>query len=403
MSHVVFVGPPTVGHINPTLPVVEELVARQHRVSYVTGPRTTDAAERSGAHAIELPLVVHDETEPGAGFSAAALATTLNRLVDDVRDVAPTLVDILRDDPPDIVCHDALSFIGPCLAAMFQVPEVRLTPHLADNEHFSVAVAMAEHGFDPRHPAMAFFAHNVAKLVEELWPAGIAPADTPPSLVFIPKRFQIAGETFGDDVRFVGPSLPSGAGGDLTWQPRYEGTSPLVYIALGTIMHNRPEFFSLCIDTFAGSEWQVAMAVGDHVHRKAFDDAPPNFDIRPFFPQRTVLKYAQAFVSHAGMNSVMEAVRERVPIIGVPQTAEGAVNAQRVEELSLGCVLKMAELTPDGLLKTVRRTARDLHVRHGLSVMAQELVAGGGAAAGADVIEDQILGRFGSVNPASDD
>lgn len=394
MSHIVFVGPPTVGHINPTLPVVEELLARRHRVSYVTGPLTTELVEWSGARAIELPLAVHDETGVGAGFSAAALATTLNRLVDDIRDLAPSLIQILRDDPPDIVCHDALSFIGPCLAAMFQVPEVKLVPHMAENEHFSMAAAMAEHGFDPRHSAMAFFGENVAKLVGELWPEGVAPAEAPKCLVFIPKRFQIAGETFGDDVRFVGPSLPSHADDDLAWRPAYEDAAPLVYIALGTVVHNRPEFYRLCEDAFAGSEWRVAMAVGDHVDPETFASAPSNFDVRPFFPQTTVLKYAQVFVSHAGMNSVMEAVRERVPIIGVPQTAEGAVNAHRVEELSIGCTLTMAELTPAELLRTVRRTAQDLRIRHSLSVLARELLAGGGAVAGADVIEDELHRPF---------
>lgn len=38
-KHFAFVAPPAFGHVNPTLPLVEELVSRGHRVSYATGPR----------------------------------------------------------------------------------------------------------------------------------------------------------------------------------------------------------------------------------------------------------------------------------------------------------------------------------------------------------------------------
>jgi len=42
-KHLVFVVTPGHGHVNPTLPLVEELVARGHRVTYVTGARLLPA------------------------------------------------------------------------------------------------------------------------------------------------------------------------------------------------------------------------------------------------------------------------------------------------------------------------------------------------------------------------
>lgn len=48
--HLAFAGRDGAGHINPTLPVVAELVRRGHRVTYAAG-----AVERAGARHLPLP------------------------------------------------------------------------------------------------------------------------------------------------------------------------------------------------------------------------------------------------------------------------------------------------------------------------------------------------------------
>ena len=392
MSHVVFLTPPTTGHTNPVLPLVEELRSRGHRVSFATGPATSSAVRGAGARAIELPLEVHDATAGDEGFSTRALAGTLNRLVDDVRTVAPALVAALEADRPDLICYDDLFFVGPLLGGRFSVPSVKLVPHFADNEHFSLAAHMVPHGFDLAEPFMAAFAENVMRLAGEWMPASApaAPGTPDPSLVFIPQWFQYEGESFGKNVSFLGPcALPGGTDGG--WRPSGR-VDPLVYISLGTVMTDRPEFFKLCMEAFGDGPWQVAMSTGRHVGAEVLPPAPSNFEIRPFFPQREVLGYAQAFVTHAGMNSVMEALSDRVPMVMVPQTMEGAVNARRVEELGFGRVLDRGTVTAENLSEAVRQVAGDLRIRHALARAAAGLHTGGGAAAGADVIERLLAG-----------
>jgi len=45
-----------------------------------------------------------------------------------------------------------------------------------------------------------------------------------------------------------------------------------------------------------------------------------------------VLRHARAFLSHAGMNSTMEALHYGVPLVALPQMPEQAANADRVVE-----------------------------------------------------------------------
>lgn len=379
--------PPTIGHVNPTLGLVEELLSRGHRVTYVTGPATSAAVRSVGADVIELPLTVHDARRGAAGFSTAELAGTLNRLVDDIRQVAPELFDTVAQDPPDVVCHDALSFIGPALVARCGVPDVLLVPHLAENEQVSMAARMVPFGFVPTEPAMARFGLNAMNLAAELGTEPPRPDAPPLTLVFLPRRFQIDGDTFGDHVRFIGPTLPS-TRLQQDWRPA-DPRRPLLYIALGTIMNDRPDFFRLCVAAFADGPWQVAMAVGELTDPAAFA-VPPHFDVRPSFPQPAVLRHAGAFVTHAGMNSVLEAAAAGVPMIAVPQTPEGALNAARLAELALGRVTDPAGLTAEGLRALVDATANDPAIAHGLTEMSGALRTAGGAAAGADAIERRI-------------
>jgi len=57
--HLAFVGLPAHGHVNPTLPLVAELVRRGWRVSYATGERFRADVEKAGA-----TLVPHRRSRP---------------------------------------------------------------------------------------------------------------------------------------------------------------------------------------------------------------------------------------------------------------------------------------------------------------------------------------------------
>ncbi|MDQ1624321.1 MAG: hypothetical protein QOH19_2739 [Actinomycetota bacterium] len=50
----------------------------------------------------------------------------------------------------------------------------------------------------------------------------------------------------------------------------------------------------------------------------------------------SVLRHADVFLSHAGMNSTMEALCFGVPLVTFPLRPEQEATARRVEELGLG-------------------------------------------------------------------
>ena len=105
---------------------------------------------------------------------------------------------------------------------------------------------------------------------------------------------------------------------------------------MGTVNNDMLPFYKNCISAFKETDYQVIMSVGDKVSIKDFGKLPENISVFPQVDQIAVLQKADAFISHAGMNSVSESLYFGVPLVLLPQTAEQKGVAQRVSDLGAG-------------------------------------------------------------------
>jgi MGT family glycosyltransferase len=141
----------------------------------------------------------------------------------------------------------------------------------------------------------------------------------------------------------------------------------------------------LCLEAFAGTDWRVLLSVGERVDAALLN--APNVEVRSWVAQREVLRHASVFVSHAGMNSLMDALAERVPVVALPLTAEQALNAERLTEVGAGRMGDLGSLTATGLRDLVERTVTDIGVTNVLSRDFGARTSTGGARRAADVVE----------------
>ncbi|EJZ08473.1 MGT family glycosyltransferase [Mycolicibacterium vaccae ATCC 25954] len=217
---------------------------------------------------------------------------------------------------------------------------------------------------------------NAARLLQS------AGADA--QLVFLPREFQYAGDTFGPPYVFVGPCLTDRPS-DGDWEPPADRATVLV--SLGTAYHDRPDIFRACVAAFADTPWHVVLAIGNTVDAGDLGTVPPHIEVHSAVPQLKVLPHAAAFVSHAGMGSTMESLAFGVPIVAVPQMTEQQANADRIAELGLGLRLSPAEVTAEALRAAVHEVTVSAQVAANLRDMQDRIGAAGGARAAADVIE----------------
>jgi len=381
--HLAFVGLPAHGHVNPTLPLVAELVRRGWRVSYATGERFRADVEKAGATLVPTPP--QPAAPPPSVTGPAVFASFLQRILTDARASLPVLTAHFRADPPRAVCFDALGLAGRILAAHTEAADVALVPSFATNEHSSPFAR----GATATPPEVLSVIREMTDLaaahgVELQRGVGLlAPASL--NIVFVPREFQPGGDTFDARFRFVGPS-PADREDDPGWAPPDE---PVLFVSLGTAFNDRPGFYRTCLEAFA-DRLPVAMAVGQHVRLDDLGPVPANVDVRPWFPQPAVLRHAGAFISHAGMGSTMEALYYGVPLVCVPQMIEQEVNAGRVAELGLGVRLDARHLTAADLRAAVATVTSDLALRAALGRMQVAIRSAGGAVAAADAVEAHL-------------
>ncbi|MER5886564.1 macrolide family glycosyltransferase [Streptomyces sp. NPDC001941] len=389
-SHIAFFNFPAIGHVNPTLGLVEELVKRGHRVTCTVTRHFVPAVESIGAEAVVYESVFGDfyrspytaEANAGEGLRCLREATSL------VEQVGP----FYERNVPDVIVHDFMAWGAKLYAAKHGIPAVRLFPSYAWNEKFSIQAKfpLAEYT-DPQVMEM------VGQLTALLPEFGL-PADPMAFLqeigdlgiVFMPRAFHYDGETFDERFVFAGPCL-----GDRShqghWQPA--GDRPVLLVSLGTAATGWPEFFSTAVEAFRDSEWDVVIAVGDHLDPAELGELPAHIDVRRHVPQLDVLGHARVFVTHGGMNSTMESLHHGVPMVVVPQMNEQRANGLRVDELGLGRHLAKEDVTARSLREAVDAVAGDAAVTGRVSELSTAMRATDGPTIAADAVEAHLAAR----------
>lgn len=398
MAHIAFFVIPDAGHVNPTLGVVCELVARGHRVSYAITGEFAERVVAAGARHVDYTTTMMSYFGAGpaapAGaerFSTADIVHVHRGRLEETVAILPGLATAFAGDTPDVVVYSPACWTGRLLAGRWQVPAIRSVSTFAANAQWSLGHGYA--AFDSARPEVAALCGAVQRLLvrvkANLGLEEFFADDAGPAIVYIPRAFQYAGDSFSEDTHFVGPCVDRRVRPAHSWAPPDDGR-PVLLVSLGTIFNDRLEFFRTCVEAFAGLPWNVILAVGDRVDPSGLGDLPPNVRAHRMIPQLEVLGAASVFVTHAGMRSVMESLHCGVPMVTIPQMPEQRANADRVVELGLGVRLDSEGLDPRTLRAAVESMSADDGVRRRIAQMRRRLQEAGGGARAANVIESML-------------
>ncbi|MDI1463172.1 glycosyltransferase [Catellatospora sp. KI3] len=387
--HIAFFNVPALGHLFPTLGVVRELVRRGHLVSYTATPDREAYVRAAGARVVPYRSTRPGDTDPDLRAPAREehVGRSMLNFLTEAEATLPQFEPAFAADPPDLVLFDRIAFAGHLLALAHGVPSIQLWPMMVSAPQWSIGEVVH---IDGTHPTLAEFAVRADKFLAERGLAEHGPQlfltpQVAHHLAFFPREFQYAGDMFGAGYSFVGPCTVPRAG-DQPWHPPADG-SPVALVSLGTLNNRWPDFYRLVFEAFADTPWHVVLPVGRRLDPADLGPAPANVSVVATVPQLAVLAHAKVFVSHAGMGGLMEGVQAGVPQVAIARTLEQDVNAARVADTGIGAVLDVRTLTPGELRATVDRVAADPQVAAGVAAMRAHVLAAGGAARAADVIE----------------
>ena len=337
MSKIVFFCIPAHGHTNPTLGVVRELVKRGHQVWYYSYEMMREKIE--GAGAIFIPCDQYDGEMKLSKAEGAKigkdLALSTRVLVDTTLALDEIVCRHMAEIKPDCIVADSMAVWGKAAAKKLGIPFVSSTTTFAFNKESSKVMKQSLSDLF----RMIFAMPKVNKQIKRLQNAGypvksildiIANDENTDTIVYTSPQFQPCADTFGEKYAFVGPILRE------TTNEIPKNKPKLVYISMGTVNNDMLTLYRKCIKAFADKDIQVIISAGQNTDISKLGKLPENIGVYHSVDQIAVLKKADAFVTHCGMNSVSDGLYFGVPLVMLPVTSEQKGVCERVLQLGAG-------------------------------------------------------------------
>jgi len=123
MPKALFYNVPGHGHINPSLPLVAELVRRGHQLIYFATENYRTAIEATGA-AFRPYTSVDDDYFDARGLSGSVPRKVAYELITTAGEILPALLENARAEQPDYVMFDTMCPWGVLLARILGLPAV---------------------------------------------------------------------------------------------------------------------------------------------------------------------------------------------------------------------------------------------------------------------------------------
>ncbi|MEK7328316.1 MAG: macrolide family glycosyltransferase, partial [Chloroflexota bacterium] len=393
MSTAIFFNIPAHGHTNPTLPLVKELVRRGERVIYYNAEPFRAKVEETGA-----AFRAYDMGDKfGIGHGADSPLDAMARIMSAAEAVIPAVLDEVRAEQPDYIIYDSMCVWGKQIARILERPAVcSCSIFFVGAKNFAAlprdrAMFSNTFGQAPHAARWLWQSWNAARRIKKRY--GVEsptpfdffgnPGDL--TLVYTSRYFQLGGELFDGAFKFVGPSIaPRDDHSDFPFD--WLDGGPVIYVSLGTIFNDRPDFFRACLEAFGGARYRVVMAIGNKVAADSLGAIPDNFLLRPHVPQLEILPRVSLFITHGGMNSATESAWYGVPMLVAPQMGDQLVVASRVAQLGAGLLVDSRRFTAQTLREAAEKVMSSETFREQSRAIGQSLREAGGYARAADEV-----------------
>jgi zeaxanthin glucosyltransferase len=115
---------------------------------------------------------------------------------------------------------------------------------------------------------------------------------------------------------------------------------------------------------------QLGLSAGDHVDSREIGPLPSNAITVKRAPQLELLKHASVCITHAGLNTVLEALAQGVPQVAIPVTNDQPGVAARIADKKTGLFVPLKELTAPRLSHLVDEVLNDPTYRNNAAILS---------------------------------
>jgi len=347
---ILFSSRPSYGHVYPMMPLAYAARAAGHEVAFATtgtflerlarlgfpvrpaGISIDDAALRLIAETGATGFPRDERGRPDLSFGGRMFADVLARAT------TSDLLELFDAERPDLVVYEQGDLGAGIAAGLVGVPAVLLgiSPQWPDalvEQHLRPWLdgIWADHGVE-RPTVDAAFGDGYL----DIFPRALQE----PSVVAHPHRMALR------PVPWAEPGSP------LPHVPA-DGSRPLVYVTLGTVVAN-DDVLRLVLEGVASLDAHVLVALG--AAAGDLGALPDHVQVQAFLDQSRLMPAVDLVVHHGGSGTVLGALAHGVPQLVLPQGADQFVNADLLEAADLAQVIEPHDLTADEVA-TAAKTA----------------------------------------------
>lgn len=166
---------------------------------------------------------------------------------------------------------------------------------------------------------------------------------------------------------------------------------PLIYASMGTLFNGREELFRTIAEACEGLNAELVISLGGGpLSHKEFGYLPGNPIVVPYMPQFEFLEHADLVITHAGLNTVLEALWHGVPMVAIPIANDQPGVAARLAWAGVAEVVLPNRISATKLNEAVHHVLSEPSYKRRAQTLQAEMRNLNGIDYAADVVEQSF-------------
>ncbi|NES66843.1 MAG: glycosyltransferase, partial [Okeania sp. SIO2D1] len=410
MTHFGIISPGSTGPLNTMLPLGQELQRRGHRVTLFGVLDTQRKAMQAG---LEFQAIGEQDFPIGATKKMFAELGKLNGLsalkctIDFLQQGATVT---LRDAPVlmkaagvEAVLVNQGSVEGGTVADFLRIPFVTVCSAVVLNPEPTVPPFNTTWNYSTAwwailrnkigYKILNIVASPIRKVITEYrqqWKLTLhtQPNDAYSKLAQLsqaPIEFEFPRQNLPQWFHFTG-SYHSSASREFVAFPWERLTDkPLIYASMGTLQNRLLGVFEMIAAACAELDAQLVISLGGSTTPESLPSLQGNPLIVGYAPQLELLEKATMMITHAGMNTTMECLKNGVPMVAIPVTNDQPGVAARIAWTGAGEVVPLKRLTVSRLQKAISQVLTQPSYKQNSLRLQKAIKTAGGVTRAADI------------------
>ncbi|WP_158790807.1 glycosyltransferase [Granulicella sp. L60] len=409
-----FISLPAPGHINPMTALARKLRSRGHEVTMLAIPDAVEAIQATG-----LECLPFSEKDFPVGWSIG-LFRTLSQLQgeDAVRysfeTLSQYLSSALKHLPAtiakagvDAIVLDTTQYYLGLLPMQLQIPYVHVSPGLPLDLSGATPPRFFGWPFEATAAAIKKNRIGVSRVLQFLEPCiDVAKAyskrmgmdidwkDPDPTIsklawiAQMPREFDFPGDHWPPQFHYTGPFHDGEGREEVPFSWENLTGEPLIYASMGTLQNGHKQVFQVIVDAAEKlSGFQLVLSIGNNLNTDEIRTSLSKTIVVNKAPQLQLLQRAWLCVTHAGMNTALEALTQGVPMVALPVTNDQPAVAARIIYHHVGEVLSLSNLTASDLNATMNLVMSDPSYRQNSRFFQKAIAESRGLEKASQIIE----------------